>query len=338
MANDGIKRCGFAAAGRACYHYHARRALEHQMQKPTGFLTQAQCFKFGNTALLVGYAQHEVFAISTRLACNAKIHLPPVKRKANAPVLRQAAFGDIHLGHNLESHRHTLPITAMQTANLLHHAVNPITHAQKTFFRLKVNIGCAALDGIVEKPVNQSHDRIYGPFRLQRFGIGFDFAVFNLAQDAFNGQFQTIIFVNNAGYFRFFADQRFHLYLAAQKSANLIKANKIVGVGNRDLNTLPLGVKRHRKNIILFGDIYGNARQNIGIHRDIAQIHNLRIADFRKRIANSRFGNKTEPHQYPPDLFSATFLFQQCNAKLIFAENAFFIKHFPERARFPRRA
>ena len=220
----------------------------------------------------------------------------------------------------------------MQTADLPQHAVDAIPHAQKTRLRLEVNVGGAALDGVVQKGVDEANNRIGGRVAaFQRVRLPH----FDLAQNAVNRELQAVVFVDRAVDFGFLGDTKLQIDLAAQKGANLIEQHDVVGVGDGERDDIALGIEKQRKHIVAFGHIHRHFFQHLRRHRDSLQIDALRPARLGENIPQSRLGQKAHPNQNPAErVLRIRLMLEQGDAKLILAQHAFFDKALAERGGF----
>jgi hypothetical protein len=77
----------------------------------------------------------------------------------DAPVLRHAALGDVHLGHHLEARREARRQVARRLDHLAQDAVGAEAHAVVLFVGLEVDVRGALLDGVDQHLVDEAHDR-----------------------------------------------------------------------------------------------------------------------------------------------------------------------------------
>jgi hypothetical protein len=86
----------------------------------------------------------------------------------------------------------------VQRANLPQHAVDAVADAQEACFRLEVDVGRIALDGIGQDRVDQADDRlaVLVGGRLQAAKV--DLAGFDFVQDAVDRQFIAVALVDGA--------------------------------------------------------------------------------------------------------------------------------------------
>ena len=120
----------------------------------------------------------------------------------------------------------------MQGANLAQHAVDAVTDAQEIGFRLEVDVGCLAFDGVGQYGVNQADNRLAVFVIGSGKALPVDFAGFNLMKNAVNRKLVAVILVNGAVDFRFASDQRINFDMFWQQGAQAVEADNVVDVGN----------------------------------------------------------------------------------------------------------
>ncbi len=122
--------------------------------------------------LLVEQAQHDSFATPGRDRRYAHIDRAPRNAQADAAILRQAAFGDIEFGHDLDAADHRARDRLLRRQHFAQHAVDAETHDQAILVRFDMDVGCAFLDRFGEQRVDQANDRRVVLAFEQVFGFG----------------------------------------------------------------------------------------------------------------------------------------------------------------------
>src|SRR5690606_25451761 len=80
----------------------------------------------------------------------------------DAPVLWQAAFGDVEPGHDLDPADHRGGEVGRRAFALLEHAIDAIAHLEPVLERFDVDVGRTHLDRALDDQVHQADDRRLG--------------------------------------------------------------------------------------------------------------------------------------------------------------------------------
>jgi len=149
----------------------------------------------------------------------------------------------------------------VQRAHLPEHAVDAVTDAQETGFRLEVDVGRLALDGVGEDRVDQPDDRlaVFIGRRLQAAKI--DFPGFDLVQDAVDRQLVAVGLVDRAVDLGLAGEQRVDLDRLAGEAANFVERDDVIDVGERDGQPAPFGVVVERQQVVALGQLVRYQRQ-----------------------------------------------------------------------------
>ena len=114
---------------------------------------------------------HDALAIQRGQRGNAQIHFAAQRLDLDAAVLRQAALGDIELGHQLDARDHGGLQFARRRFLIVEHAIDAIADAELFFERLHVDIAGALLDRLRDHGVDQPDDRRLAGHVAQVFEI-----------------------------------------------------------------------------------------------------------------------------------------------------------------------
>ena len=91
---------------------------------------------------------------------NAKIHVAAFVANPEATVLGHAAFGNVELGHYLDTRDQRLVVSEIYWVDLLvQRAVDAILHLHFRIARFDVDVGRARLHGVVDNGIDQLDDR-----------------------------------------------------------------------------------------------------------------------------------------------------------------------------------
>ena len=116
-------------------------------------------------------AHDDAFAVQRRQRGDAQIHFAAERLDLDAAVLRQAALGDVELGHQLHARDHGGLQLARRWVLIVQHAVNAIADAELFFERLQVNVAGALFDRGSDDGVHQADDRRFAGHVAQVFQI-----------------------------------------------------------------------------------------------------------------------------------------------------------------------
>ncbi len=149
------------------------RPLAHQREM-IGF--HSEVFQIEVGALLGQQSQHDRLAMDIRCGRDAHIELAPAHPRAHAPVLRQAALGDIGARDELDARSHRGKTIHGLGHALVQHTIDPDAHHEQRLAGLDVDIGCLGFHGLREDVVDQFDDRRFlGQFAQCLVGAGGEF-------------------------------------------------------------------------------------------------------------------------------------------------------------------
>jgi hypothetical protein len=209
-----------------------------------------------------------------RQARHAKIHHPAGHRRRDAAVLRRARLGDVHLGHDLEPHRHRRPVRLVQAADLAQHAVDPVADAQEILLRLEVDVGSRALHRVGKQRRDKPHHRLRILVFLGERGV-VDLAGLDLAQDAVDRELVSVVMLDRPLDLGIAREAQLHFQLTLEVSAQLVHGHNVVGVGERHDEFLLLAVDRHGEDAVAARHVARQQLERCGIHNDVREIHRL---------------------------------------------------------------
>src|SRR5690606_22352174 len=81
--------------------------------------------------------------------------LAAVRADGQSPVLWDAPFGDVHLGHDLQPAHHTVVDVARGAHHLVQHAVDTEPHQQVQLVGLQVDVAGPVLDSLGDQQVHE---------------------------------------------------------------------------------------------------------------------------------------------------------------------------------------
>ena len=189
-----IERGGFAAAGGPGDQKHAvRQAGEmlHALQHAVVEAQAAQVVEIAGGA--VQQAHDDALAVQRGQGGDAQIHFAAHHLDLDTPVLRQAALGDVELGHQLEARNDGGLQLARRRFLVEQHPIHPEAHAEFLLERLDVNVARALFEGIRDHGVHQADDRRFAGHIAQVFQVGHGLLVFALAQQRVPFAFSVVL-------------------------------------------------------------------------------------------------------------------------------------------------
>ena len=185
----------------------------------------------------------------------------------------------------------------MQRPYLAQHAIQPITHSQKTLFGLEVNIGSVLFGRIVQNGVDKPHHRlaIFVEIRLQTRVV--DFAGFDFVQDTVDRQFEPVILLDAGDDVRFSRQHRLDNNTVRHQRAYLIEGYDIGRIGNSDNEFVLITHQRHGKNVVTPGGVLGNQQQRGRVRHRIGEIYRDLTQALGQNIAYRRLGHESQADQ-----------------------------------------
>ena len=168
----GIERGGFAAAGGPGDQKNAVRQAGEVLHAAQHVVVEAQPAQIVEIARrAVEQAHHHAFAVQRGQRGNAQIHFAAQNLDLDAAVLRQAALGDVQLGHQLQARNDGGLQLARRRFLIEQHAVHAEADAEFLLERLDVDVAGALFDGLRDHGVHQADDRRFAGHVAQVFEI-----------------------------------------------------------------------------------------------------------------------------------------------------------------------
>ena len=169
----GVEGGGFAAAGRPGSDEDAIGPLHGFGDVIVKVLGEAQRIEFKVDGGTIQHAQHHRFTELGWEGRNAQIDRAITHGETDAPVLGQAALGDVEVGHDLETGNHRQGQMLGRRRHFVERAVHAIADAELGFKGLEMNVAGAVLHGLEHDQVDEANDRRFvgQPFH-QRHVVG----------------------------------------------------------------------------------------------------------------------------------------------------------------------
>ncbi len=154
-----VQRCGLSGAGRPRHQKDAVGALDELAENLVIVFGEAEVFQTNSHAVRPQNTQHDRFAVVCRQSAHTKIDLHFVDDHLDAPVLREALFGDINPSHDLHSgDQRAFHFDRDFLANDAF-AVDAIPQLHAVFHWLDVNVAGPVAHRFDNERINQFNDR-----------------------------------------------------------------------------------------------------------------------------------------------------------------------------------
>src|SRR5690606_1345014 len=106
--------------------------------------------------LAVEDAQHGILAVDAGHDGNAHVDLAPERPHLEAAVLRDAAFGDVEFGHDLDARDGLLRLQyAVDAAHHVEHAVDAVLDGEAVRLGFHVDVAGAGLERVVQRGAHE---------------------------------------------------------------------------------------------------------------------------------------------------------------------------------------
>ena len=158
--SDGVERRGLAAAGGPGDEQDAVRLVEQLAgSAPSSSASKPSFANSSSTLDAVEHAQHHVLAVDGRHGRDAHVDLAAAHGDADAPVLRQAALGDVEPRHDLEARDERRAERRLRRLHVLQRAVDAVADREPVLARLDMDVGGAHLHRARDELVGKPDDR-----------------------------------------------------------------------------------------------------------------------------------------------------------------------------------
>src|SRR6266851_1015997 len=155
----GIETGRLAATRRARDEKNSLRPGQGLDQRPLGILEEAERAKIVDQARAVENAHHHALAVHRRHRRDAQVEVAAAKGEADAAILRQTPFRDVHARHYLDARDHGGAQTHGRFGRNLQNSVDAVAHEEPAVKGLDMNVGGAAFDGANDQQIDQTDYR-----------------------------------------------------------------------------------------------------------------------------------------------------------------------------------
>ena len=160
LVESRVERGGLAGAGRAGDQDDAVGLVDQLAElRPASPAAMPTLFEVERHDGAVEHADDDAFAEHGRQDADAHVDRVAADVQLDAAVLRQAALGDVEVGHDLDAAGDGHGQVARRRHHLVEHAVAAVAHLVFVFERLEVDVAGLVLDGQQEHHVDELADR-----------------------------------------------------------------------------------------------------------------------------------------------------------------------------------
>jgi hypothetical protein len=121
-------------------------------------LGQAEVFEGEVDRRAVEHAEHDGLAVVGGQRGNAHVHLFVADLFDDAAVLRDAALGDVHVGHDLDARKDGQGEVDRRRRHFIERAVHAVADLEVLFEGLEVDVGGLFLDRLIEDEIDVADD------------------------------------------------------------------------------------------------------------------------------------------------------------------------------------
>ena len=180
LVQAGVQRGALAAAGRAGHKHQTVRHLDRFDQVLRLPFVESQAGKFDGNGSLVEDSHDHLLAVDGGHGADAEIDALYAGFHGDGAVLRDALFGNIHLGQNLEAGDDGHELRFRRRRQCAQLAIHPQANRAGILERLQVNIAGPRPQGLVENLVHHADDAAVGPLWRRRIKLQDIVVVVNL--------------------------------------------------------------------------------------------------------------------------------------------------------------
>ena len=278
LRNRGIQGGRLAAAGGTGDQHHPVRLADvsakfSQVGLVESHHIQAELAELLAHRLLVQHPQHRILAMDGRHDGDPKVDAAALVTDPEAPVLRNAPFGDIELGHDLDpGDDGGVMLLGNGRHGLLENAVDPVLDVDVVVFGMDVDVAGPALQGVEDGGVHQPDDgalRLIGQFLNGDLLAGLVLLDQGQALGGFLqhplGRLALLEYVADLG-----GPGHPHHQSLPQQRAQLILQHQLAGVGNGHHQ----GAIDHleRDEVVAEHPLRGDVAEEFRIHGEVRQV------------------------------------------------------------------
>ena len=159
LVERAVERGRLARAGRAGDEHGAVRLAEGLGEPLERLREHAQLLELDHHLALVQDAHDDLLAVGGGKRGDAQVDRLGLDLERDAAVLRDPALGDVEVGEDLDARGDGRDGADRDGRGLLEHAVDAVADPHLVLLGLEVDVGGAALDGLLDHPVHELDDR-----------------------------------------------------------------------------------------------------------------------------------------------------------------------------------
>ena len=147
------------------------RLHQHVQELAEDVVLEAEPLEVERDAALVENPHDDRFAVHRRHRRHAQVDLLAVHAQPDAAVLRQAALGDVEVGHDLHARDDRRREPARRRLDLVQHAVDPVADDEPVLERLDVDVRRPRFERVGDDERDEPDDRRLGREVLQLLDV-----------------------------------------------------------------------------------------------------------------------------------------------------------------------
>ena len=214
---------------------------------------------------LVEDAQHDTFAELRRQGRDAQVNLSSAQRDLDAPVLRDAALGDVEVGEHLQPRGDRQRQRAGRRRHFVERTIDAVADLELVLKRLEVDVRSLVADGLANHEIYKPDDRRLFRHRLDVVGGEFAFVLREFARANFLQQvrdagivFAVMLANLDVDFLRVGQKQT---NASAQGKSQVVHRVAVERIGRQQIDAKTIHSDRHDR--IVPGQLSGQSRDRI---------------------------------------------------------------------------
>ena len=324
LGQRSVERGGFTRAGGAGDQHHAAGAMNGMTQAFEHQRRHAHAIQPQQAGALRQETHHRRLAILRRQGGQTHIDGGVLQLHVEAAVLRQALFGNVQAGHQLETQDQRCADLGIGLGLHVQHAIDAEADHQLFFTRLDVDVGGTRLDRFLEHRIQQLHHRrIVGGVGQAQHGLEIAATehrhvggqLLRQPGDFFGVPIMTVEHQHQLA---------FHHHrqrdLAPQHTGDFVKSREIGRIGKPDQQHVLLLIVIQHQGAVATRRRLGQQVDELGLELIVHQIDEGGLQLAPQRPGDMRFGNKTGIDEDAPQLAPGQLLFFQRQLELFVSQ------------------
>lgn len=123
---------------------------------------EAELVEIEHHRFTIEQTHHHALAMRGGHGADTQIQLLALHAQHDAAVLRQAALGDIELGHDLDAADHRGGELGRRAFAFHQHAIHAVTHLEPAFERFDMDVRGAQFHRVLDHQIHQADHRRFG--------------------------------------------------------------------------------------------------------------------------------------------------------------------------------